>query len=119
MAKGIGRSDEAAPATAFPAPTDTPKGPGDWVWMHLYDEWRDATGKPEEIVRQGFIQHLHNHYGYTFQQMDQERRVMHGRRRPRADIVIWETREAKSRNRTPVLVVECKAEKVDIDIKDY
>ena len=40
---------------------------------------------------------------------------MHGRRSPRADIVIWETPEAKSRNRTPVLVVECKAEKVDIN----
>ena len=80
--------------------------------MHLYDEWRDVTGKPEERVRQGFILHLHNHYGYTFEQMDQERRTMHGRRSPRADIVIWETPAAKSKNRTPVLVVECKAEKV-------
>ena len=119
MAKDIGRKAMTAPATISPVPPDTPKGPGDWVRMHLYDEWRDATGKPEEIVRQGFIQHLHNHYGYTFQQMDQERRVMHGRRSPRADIVIWETPEAKSGNRTPVLVVECKAEKVDINIKDY
>ena len=87
--------------------------------MHLYDEWRDVTGKPEERVRQGFILHLHNHYGYTFEQMDQERRTMHGRRSPRADIVIWETPEAKAGNRAPVLVVECKAEKVDINIKDY
>ena len=60
-----------------------PKEPGDWVRMHLYDEWRDVTGKPEERVRQGFILHLHNHYGYTFEQMDQERRTMHGRRSPR------------------------------------
>ena len=37
----------------------------------------------------------------------------------RQSVVIWETPAAKSRNRTPVLVVECKAEKVDINIKDY
>lgn len=42
--------------------------------MHLYDEWRDVTGKPEERVRQEFILHLHNDYGYSFEQMDQERR---------------------------------------------
>ena len=44
---------------------------------------------------------------------------MHGHRSPRADIVIWETLEAKAANRTPVLVVECKAENVEIDIRDY
>ena len=44
---------------------------------------------------------------------------MHGRRSPRTDIVIWETPETKSGKRTPVLVVECKAEKVDINIEDY
>ena len=87
--------------------------------MHLYDEWRDVTGKPEERVRQEFILHLHNDYGYSFEQMDQERRTMHGRRSPRADIVIWESPEAKAGNRTPVLVVECKAEKIDINIRDY
>ena len=26
--------------------------------MHLYDKWRDVTGKPEERVRQEFILHL-------------------------------------------------------------
>ena len=44
---------------------------------------------------------------------------MHGRRSPRADIVIWETPKAKAANKTPVLVVECKAEHVGIDIRDY
>ena len=119
MAKKVERTSRTAPATRYPASSGPPKGPGDWVRMHLYDEWRDVTGKPEERVRQEFILHLHNDYGYSFAQMDQERRTMHGRRSPRADIVIWETPEAKARSRTPVLVVECKAEKVDIDIKDY
>ena len=119
MAKTSGSKPRTAPTTGYPASSGPPKEPGDWVRMHLYDEWRDVTGKPEERVRQDFILHLHNNYGYTFEQMDQERRTMHGRRSPRADIVIWETPAAKSRNRTPVLVVECKAEKVDINIKDY
>ena len=119
MAKTSGSKPRTAPTTGYPASSGPPKEPGDWVRMHLYDEWRDVTGKPEERVRQDFILHLHNNYGYTFEQMDQERRTMHGRRSPRADIVIWETPAAKSRNRTPVLVVECKAEKVDININDY
>ena len=119
MAKTSGSKPRTAPTTGYPASSGPPKEPGDWVRMHLYDEWRDVTGKPEERVRQDFILHLHNNYGYTFEQVDQERRTMHGRRSPRADIVIWETPAAKSRNRTPVLVVECKAEKVDINIKDY
>ena len=119
MAKKAESKSRNVPATRSPVSSGPPKGPGDWVWMHLHGEWRDVTDKPEERVRQDFILHLHNNYGYTFQQMDQERRTMHGRRSPRADIVIWETPEARAGNRTPVLVVECKAEKVDIDIKDY
>ena len=119
MAKKVERTFRIAPGTRHPASSRPPEGPGDWVRMHLCDEWRDVTGKPEERVRQEFILHLHSYYGYSFAQMDQERRTMHGHRSPRADIVIRETPEAKARNKTPVLVVECKAEKVDIDIKDY
>ena len=77
------------------------------------------AGKPEEAVRQHFIRHLCDHYGYTLDQMAQERRTTHGHRSPRADVVIWESPKAKAANRTPVLVVECKAENVDVDIRDY
>jgi type I restriction enzyme M protein len=77
------------------------------------------SGKPEEIVRQKFIRHLVDHYGYTLPQMDQERRTMHGRKSPRADIVIWESAGAKAKKQTPVLVIECKAESVDIVLSDY
>jgi type I restriction enzyme M protein len=51
--------------------------------------------------------------------MDQEWRTMHGHKSPRADIVIWEKPEKKTNNQTPVLVVECKAEGVDINIGDH
>ena len=44
---------------------------------------------------------------------------MHGHKSPRADIVIWDTPDSKAKKQTPVLVIECKAEGVDINIKDY
>ena len=125
MAKNPGRKPEAAPepeaapATPFPAVPDTLHRKGDRLWIPLRQEWRDVAGKPEETVRQRFIRHLCDHYGYALDQMAQERRTTHGHRSPRADIVIWETPQARAANRTPVLVVECKAGNVDVDIRDY
>lgn len=81
--------------------------------------WKE--NKPEELVRQTFILHLHHHYGYAFGQMQEERRVQSGRRSPRVDIVIWGTPgawNAKSKP-APKMVVECKAEKVPLHPKDY
>ena len=119
MTKNIGRKPKTAPATPFPAAPNKLHEYGDWLWIPLRDEWRNVAGKPEETVRQHFIRHLCNNYGYALDQMDQERRTMHGRRSPRADIVIWETHQAKASNKTPVLVIECKAENIDVNIKDY
>ena len=119
MAKKIGRKPKTAPATPFPPAPNKLHEQGSWLWIPLQDEWRDVASKPEEIVRQHFIRHLCDNYGYTLDQMDQERRTMHGHKSPRADIVIWETPKAKAATRTPVLVIECKAEKIDVNIKDY
>ena len=119
MTKSTGKKRQPAPATTFPEASDTLHEQNGRLWIPLRGEWRDVTGNPEEIVRQRFIRHLHDHYDYGLAQMDQERRTMHGHRSPRADVVIWETQEAKAANKTPVLVVECKAENVDIDIRDY
>ena len=44
---------------------------------------------------------------------------MHGHKSPRADLVIWENQAKKTKNNTPVLVIECKSEAVDINIRDY
>ena len=76
------------PATPFPADADRLHEQGNWLWIPLCNEWRDVTGKPEEVARQRFIRHLCDNLGYTLPQMDQERRTMHGRQSPRADIVI-------------------------------
>ena len=119
MSRNSGSKPRTAPVTPFPSEPETLHEDGDLLWIPLRGEWRDVADKPEELVRQRFIRHLCDSYGYALAQMDQERRTMHGRKSPRADVVVWETQEAKAENRTPVLVVECKAEGVDIDIRDY
>ena len=119
MAKKIGRKPKTAPETPFPAAPNKLHEQGSWLWIPLRDEWRNVADKPEEIVRQHFIRHLHDNYDYALDQMDQERRTMHGHKSPRADIVIWETPRAKVAKKTPVLVIECKAENIDVNIKDY
>jgi type I restriction enzyme M protein len=118
MAMGA-KKPKATPATPFPPELETLHREGNWLWIPLRSEWRDVSTKPEEIVRQTFIRHLIDHYGYSLAQMDQERRVMHGHRSPRADIVIWDTVDAKTKGHKPVLVIETKAENVEINLNDY
>lgn len=119
MARAASKKPKNKPSTPFPTDTEKLHQEDNWLWIPLRGEWRDVSAKPEEIVRQKFIRHLCDHYGYALAQIDQERRTMHGHKSPRADIVIWDTPEAKAKAGTPVLVIECKAENVDINIKDY
>ncbi|MCC6282424.1 MAG: N-6 DNA methylase [Saprospiraceae bacterium] len=77
---------------------------------------------PEERVRQEFIVRLVNDFGFTLSQMSQEEQVNNSKRgqgKARADIVIWKTQEEKNKSKSPVLVIECKAEKVSIREEDY
>jgi type I restriction enzyme M protein len=119
MAKTHTKKPKATPGTPFPSGSEQLHQNGEWLWIPLRNEWRNITEKPEEIVRQKFIRHLCYHYGYELAQMDQERRTMHGHKSPRADIVIWETAPNKAKNGSPALVIECKAENVDIIVKDF
>ncbi|TFW33657.1 restriction endonuclease subunit M [Massilia horti] len=84
-------------------------------------EWRDVSAQPEEVVRQKFIRVLVEHYGYDLAQMDQERRTQHGHRSPRVDIGVWKSAADKNAKpgRSPVLVVECKSDSIEIQEKDY
>lgn len=113
------RKPSVAPKTPFPAKADELHREDDWLWIPLREEWRDAANKPEEIVRQRFIRALIEHYGYDLERMDQERRTQHGHKSPRADLVIWQSAGDKAANRTPVLVVECKADSIEIQERDY
>jgi hypothetical protein len=119
MPTALIRKPKTKPLTPFATAPDSLHREGNWLWIPVRGEWRDVAAKPEEIVRQTFIRHLVDHYGYSLAQMDQGRRTQHGHKSPRADIVIWETAEKKANNNTPVLVVECKSEGVDINVKDY
>lgn len=90
---------------------------GGWIWCPLKSEWRVVT--PEERVRQGYVLTLGERYGYQFDQMDQERRTKHGRKSPKADIVVWGSVEDRNEGKAPVIVVECKSEHVTIIEDDY
>ncbi|MGJ3224870.1 N-6 DNA methylase [Micromonospora aurantiaca (nom. illeg.)] len=79
------------------------------VWVPLRRKWVDVSSKPEELVRQEWIRRLVVDGGYSLPQMDQERRTQHGRRSPRADIVVWANPADKVAGKSPVLVVETKA----------
>ncbi len=102
----------------LPQPKTNAKGQ---IWCRLAKEgagdWHTPT--PEERVRQGFILLLHEHYGYSFDQMRQERKTIAGKRSPRVDIAVWESVEARAAGQAPKLVVECKAENVAIHTRDY
>lgn len=109
------------PTTPFPTAHDTMHRIGNWLWIPLRKEWRDVTTKPEEVVRQRFIRVLVEHYGYDLAQIDQERRTQHGHKSPRADIVVWQSSNDKNAKpvRTPVLVVECKTDSIEIQEGDF
>jgi len=106
------------PKMPFPAAAESLHQEGNWFWIPLRKEWRDITTKPEEVVRQKFIRTLVDK-GYALEQMDQERRTQHGHKSPRADIVVWESAADKQANRSPVMVVECKTDTIQIQERDY
>ncbi len=107
------------PNEPFPQTSDALHREGDWLWIPLRKEWRDVSDKPEEIVRQQYIRTLFDYYGYSLEQMEQEQRMQHGRHSPRADIVVWQSAKDRKAKRNPVFVVECKAENIEIQEKDY
>lgn len=107
------------PSLPFPPTADALHQEGSWLWIPLRKDWRDVSTKPEEIVRQRFIRAMVEHYGYALEQMDQERRTQHGHKSPRADIVFWQSAADKDIGRTPVLVIECKTDSIEIQERDY
>ena len=50
MTKSTGKKRQPAPATTFPEASDTLHEQNGRLWIPLRGEWRDVTGKPEEIV---------------------------------------------------------------------
>lgn len=90
------------------------------IFAPLLDKW--LILKPEEKVRQNYIIRLVNHYGFVLEQMAQEVKVNNSQRgqgRAMADIVIWRNKEDKAEMKSPIIVVECKAEHITIQEDDY
>ena len=95
---------------------------GNKIYAPLKDKW--LVLKPEEEVRQKYICRLIDNYGYSVEQMDQEIQVSNSQRglgAARADIVVWKSKEDKLAvpTKSPITVVECKAESVTIHEADY
>ena len=90
------------------------------IFAPLKDKW--LVNKPEEEVRQKYICRLVDNYNYSLEQMAQEMQVTNSQRgqgAARADIVVWKNKEDKARSKSPIIVVECKAESITIHEADY
>lgn len=88
------------------------------IYSHIRRKYLVTT--PEEKVRQSYVCILCNEYNYSLEQMDEELEIgvkQRGGGGARADIVIWESNQAKNDKKTPIIVVECKADSIKIGEK--
>lgn len=90
------------------------------IFAPLKNKW--LVLKPEEKVRQEYIVRLVTSYGFDLAQMEQEVQVNNSQRgqgRAMADIAIYKSEKDKLEQKSPVIVVECKAEHITIHEEDY
>jgi type I restriction enzyme M protein len=90
------------------------------IYSPIKDQWFVKT--PEEEVRQEYIVHLVNTYGFKLDQMAQEVKVNNSKRgqgKAQADIVIWRSNEDRTKDNSPIIVIECKAEHITVREEDY
>lgn len=88
------------------------------IWSQIRSKWLVET--PEETVRQKYILTLVNDYGFSVDQMAEERDLTgRGSAGARADVVIWRTVKDKSDDNSPFIIVECKSDNVTIKAQDY
>jgi type I restriction enzyme M protein len=90
----------------------------DSIWSPLRQMWLAFT--PEEGVRQEYLCVLVNEYGFKLEQIAEEMGVVgRGSAQARADFVIWRTPQDKADDKSPLIIVECKANNVTIDHAVY
>jgi type I restriction enzyme M protein len=91
---------------------------GNEIFSPLRQKWIPLT--PEEMVRQHYLQVLVEEYGFTHEQIAEEIEVTgRGSAQARADFVIWRTPQDKTAEKSPLIVVECKADNVTINPAVY
>lgn len=88
------------------------------IKSRIRNKWLVLT--PEEKVRQEFADVLIDKYKYDPHQIDEEIDVtgMYSLKR-RPDFVIWRTIKDKEEKKAPFIIVECKADYVNIDKRVY
>ena len=90
------------------------------IFSLIRGKW--LVAKPEEIVRQNFVCHLVNEYGYKLNQMAEELDFaarQRGGAQARADIAIYKSAKDKTEQKNPFIIVECKADNIRIGSNDY
>lgn len=91
---------------------------GNQIFSPVRQKWIPLT--PEEMVRQQYLQVLLDEYGFSLDEIDEEKEVTgRGAAGARADFVIWRTPQDKTAEKSPLIVVECKADNVTIDRAVY
>lgn len=91
---------------------------GNQIFSPLRQKWMLLT--PEEMVRQQYLNVLVEEYHFTHEQIAEELEVTgRGSGRARADFVIWRTPQDKAEDKSPLIIVECKADNVTIDPAVY
>jgi type I restriction enzyme M protein len=91
---------------------------GNQIFSPVRKIWVQLT--PEEKVRQDFLRVLIDEYGYGIDQIAEEEDVTgRGSAKARADFVIWRTIQDRHDEKTPLIVIECKADNVGIDRRAY
>ncbi|MBM3148621.1 MAG: hypothetical protein FJ117_12345 [Deltaproteobacteria bacterium] len=91
---------------------------GNQIFSPLRQKWVPLT--PEEMVRQQYQKVLVEEYGFTHEHMAEEMEVTgKGSAQARADFIIWRIPQDKAAQKSPLIVVECKADNVAIDRAVY
>lgn len=91
---------------------------GNKIFSQIRKKWLTLT--PEEQVRQQYLTVLIDEYGYSLEQIDEEVNVNgSGSAQARADFIIWQTAKDKADQKTPFIIIECKADNVTIKPADY
>lgn len=88
------------------------------IFSHIRQKWLTKT--PEEVVRQNYLLELVNKYGYSIDQIKEEENVT-GRAsaQARADFIVYKYKNDIAKNNNPLIIVECKAENINITEKEY
>lgn len=88
------------------------------LFSYIRNKFVEKT--PEELVRQTYVVKLVNEYGYTNEQMKEEENLTgRGSAQARGDIIIYKSKEDLASERNPLIIVECKAEYINISERDY